>query len=93
MRLKEMRTEVEKNINTLQINTTYLILQRKKVASKQEASMLGSQIRKNRKDIADFQDFLGFLNGFDGDFSLLEEEASKEARDKKEKPEGEQAAQ
>jgi len=92
MRLEEMRTEVEKNINTLQINTTYLILQRKKVASKQEASMLGSQIRKNRKDIADFQDFLGFLNGFDGDFSLLEEEANKEARDKKEKPEGEQAA-
>lgn len=89
-RLNEMRTEIEDNINKLKINTVYLILQRKKVATKQEASMLGSQIRSNRKNIAEYEDFLTFLNGFGGDFSLLEEEATKEARDKKEK---EQAAQ
>lgn len=93
IQLSEMITDTVKNVLKLKINTTWLITQRKSVATKQEAAQLGMQIRSNRNNLAEFEEFLAFLKGFeDRDFSLLQEEIDKEMRTKKEKNES-QAAQ
>lgn len=74
---EEIKIAVSNERTRVMVNTEYLKSLRKSMTSKNEAAMLGQQIRKNKRDIEDCERHLKWLETYDGTFTQDKEDAAK----------------